>query len=152
MRRLVDCFVVRNRGDYEVLLLRRARGRIYAGAWRMVGGKVESGERAFQAALRELKEETGLFPERLWSVPFVNQFFDWQSDQVHDIPVFLAQVAPRSEVTLDSEHDGFRWIGLDEALGLLEWPGQRKGLEAAQNLLGASEEFRTALEIPLLEK
>jgi 8-oxo-dGTP diphosphatase len=43
----------------EVLLIRRANPP-YQGCWSIPGGKVEFGETLHEAALRELKEETGI--------------------------------------------------------------------------------------------
>ena len=42
----------------EVLLLRRTRS--LAGEWCQIAGAIEPGETAWQAALRETREETGL--------------------------------------------------------------------------------------------
>jgi len=44
----------------EVLLLKRPDDVHQGGLWSFPGGKVESGEHPLQAAIRELKEETGL--------------------------------------------------------------------------------------------
>lgn len=46
----------------EVLLIRRANPP-YQGCWSIPGGKVEFGETLHEAALRELKEETGIHAE-----------------------------------------------------------------------------------------
>jgi len=43
----------------RVLLVQRANGT-YAGLWSAPGGKIETGETALAAALREVREETGL--------------------------------------------------------------------------------------------
>ena len=43
-----------------VLVARRAKAQHLAGAWEFPGGKIETGEDPAQAALRELREETGL--------------------------------------------------------------------------------------------
>lgn len=53
--------VVCLRGE-EVLLIRRARPPL-AGSWSLPGGRIEPGERAVDAALRELREETGVEAE-----------------------------------------------------------------------------------------
>jgi 8-oxo-dGTP pyrophosphatase MutT (NUDIX family) len=48
-------------GGPALLITRRAaRLRAHAGQWALPGGRVEPGERAMQAALRELREELGL--------------------------------------------------------------------------------------------
>ncbi len=60
---MVNCYVVRPAelaGTHELLQLRRAPGEPLAGAWSVCRGGIEDGETAWQAALRELAEETGL--------------------------------------------------------------------------------------------
>jgi dihydroneopterin triphosphate diphosphatase len=111
-------------GRLELLLLRRADSVVYAGQWRMVGGKIRGGERAWEAALRELKEETGRAPVHFWSVPSLNTFYEWQTDRINLIPVFAAELA--DDPDLDDEHSGFIWVTLDAAEGLVLWPEQRR--------------------------
>lgn len=54
------------RGD-EVLLLKRADDRpIFPGLYNGLGGHVERGESVLTAAYREVEEESGLRPARLW--------------------------------------------------------------------------------------
>ncbi len=135
--RVVDVYPYRptDNGSPEFLLLRRAPGRRYAGAWRMVGGKIESGETAWQAGLRETEEELGHRPTRFWSLPSVNVFYDWQQDRVHVAPAFAAELS--GEPKLDGEHDAFRWLSADEAVRLLQWSEQRRLLRLADALLRA---------------
>ena len=52
-------------GKHEVLLLKRTDTLV--GEWCQVAGKIEEGETAWQAALRELNEETGLTPTTFYS-------------------------------------------------------------------------------------
>ena len=135
--RVFDCHVARitRSGTLEFLLLRRANGRIYAGDWRMVGGKIEAGETAWQASLRELAEETALTADQLFAVPYLNRFYEWHRDRVNEIPVFLA-ITSGEEPRLDDEHDGFEWLTPEDAAARLPWPGQRGGLAAAVALYG----------------
>ena len=103
--RVFDCHLARPvaTGGYEFLLLRRASNKIYAGSWRMVGGKLTSEETAWQACLREVGEETNLSVQRLLAVPYVNRFYEWQHDRINDIPVFVAvTVAPATIAPLES--------------------------------------------------
>ena len=46
--------------DQQLLLLKRKAEAHGSGLWSLPGGKLESNESALQAAIRELKEETGL--------------------------------------------------------------------------------------------
>lgn len=117
----------------EFLLLRRGPDVTYAGQWRMIGGKIEKGEAAWQTALREILEETGLHPTRLWVIPSLNTFYEWQDDRVNIIPAFGAQVS--GEPNLNGEHDDYRWIPPDEAADLLQWPEQRRLLKLSAGMI-----------------
>jgi 8-oxo-dGTP diphosphatase len=61
------------RGD-EVLLIRRGAPPLL-GAWSLPGGRIEWGETAAAAALRELAEETGVEAELLGLVDVVDGLF-----------------------------------------------------------------------------
>lgn len=126
-----DLFVFRRDGVRPVyLVLRRSPQVRYAGMWRMVAGKLEEGETAVQAAVRELKEETGLTPVRLWALDYLHTFYDPVHDRINLIPVLVAEVTA-SDIALSDEHDGSRWIAYEQALDLLRFPGQRTGLTHA---------------------
>lgn len=135
--RLMDLYIYRQRGKSSVqfLLLKRSEGKIYAGQWRMVGGKVESDETAWQAALRELFEETGLVPSRFWTVPTINHFYDHSNDKIHLIPAFAAEIAPDSVLALDDEHEEYIWVDAASIDDYLVWPEQIRILHAIHHIL-----------------
>ncbi len=54
------------RGDNVLLLRGASTKRLWAGLFNGVGGHVEQGEDVDTAARRELFEETGLMPDKLW--------------------------------------------------------------------------------------
>jgi 8-oxo-dGTP diphosphatase len=58
----------------DVLLIRRGRPPL-KGAWSLPGGRIEWGERASEAALRELREETGVEAQLLGLLDVVDGLF-----------------------------------------------------------------------------
>jgi 8-oxo-dGTP diphosphatase len=52
------------RPDGQVLLAQRPAGKAYAGYWEFPGGKIEPGESAQDALVRELQEELGVHVTR----------------------------------------------------------------------------------------
>ncbi|NBC18516.1 MAG: NUDIX domain-containing protein, partial [Bacteroidetes bacterium] len=107
-------------GNARFLLLRRAPDVAYAGAWRMVGGKIATGEAAWEAALREVQEETGRTPSRFWALPSVNAFYEWQHDRINLTPAFAAELD--ADPVLNHEHDAFAWLPAEDAAARLQWP------------------------------
>lgn len=132
--RVVDVYPYRKIDDSpEFLLLRRASDVLYAGQWRMVGGKIEQNETAWEAALREVQEETGRTPVRFWALPSLNTFYEWQADRINLIPAFAAALP--DDPVLDDEHTSFRWLPPSEAAEQLRWPEQQRLLRLADRLL-----------------
>jgi dATP pyrophosphohydrolase len=89
---------------------------------------VEKDEKAPEAALRELAEETGLLPRAFWVAPFVTSFYDAGWDAVNLCPVFAVQVEPGDTPRLSREHSEAGWFSLEEAVEKLPWPAQQEAL------------------------
>ena len=139
-KKLIDLYPYRLEGDeIKFLLFKRAKGKIYEGQWRMVGGKVKPDESSWQAALRELKEETGLNPEKLWTIPSINSFYEVSTDTIHHIPAFAAELSSDREPDLDDEHVSFEWVTLDDALKRIRWPEQKRLLKLTHSLLSTDQ-------------
>jgi 8-oxo-dGTP pyrophosphatase MutT (NUDIX family) len=145
---LVDCWlfrVGRTARDIrrpEVLLLRRAPGRILPGLWQCVSGSLEDGERVTAGALREVAEETGVAGPAIlafYDLDLVNQFHEPSVDAIVTAAVFAVRVAPDAEPRLSHEHDDARWLPIDEAHDEVIWPGYRTAIERIRDDLSVPE-------------
>jgi dATP pyrophosphohydrolase len=136
----VDTYVLRNAGAgagagegageaLEVLVLRRGPAGRCPGSWETVHGTIETGESPVQASLRELREETGFVPARLYNVSRVEAFYQHRSDEIALIPVFAAFVAARETPRLSHEHDQAAWLTPAAAAARFSWPRERRALE-----------------------
>lgn len=149
----VEVVVFRISGAPEFLVLRRSdRVSLYPGLWQVVSGRIEEGEKAYEAAGREVREETGLFPQKLYNTPLTNTFYLLSEDSVNLSPVFAAKVDESDSVTLSAEHTEFRWLGKEEAISLLVWPGQKSAIQRVQDFIIHDNPARAFLEIPFTRR
>lgn len=117
----------------KYLLLRRA-GKYLTGNWQMVSGGIEINETAWQAALREIKEETNLIPDRFYSADAIESFYEVARDAIVIAPVFVAFIDSEQFVQISSlEHDTFRWLSYLDTLTHLEFDNQRRIIEHIEN-------------------
>ncbi|SNY93141.1 ADP-ribose pyrophosphatase YjhB, NUDIX family [Cohaesibacter sp. ES.047] len=101
--------------DNKVLLVRRAN-RPDAGRWVFPGGKVEKGEPLLDAAMRELREETGVLGKGLKILSAVDAFdknADGEVEQHFILIVTLCQYLGGSLKAGDDAVDA-RWVELDQ--------------------------------------
>src|SRR4051812_13448716 len=136
---VVEVFVIRhNAGDWRVLVLQRAADGKRPGSWETVYGKIDAREKPEKAAVRELKEETGLAPASMYNVT-VNPFYLHASNTVQMCMTFAAFVPDDAEVTIGEEHQRFDWLSLDQACERFTWPREAHSLRDAHRLLGAGD-------------
>lgn len=89
----VSALVLIHTADLQVLIMERADK---SGYWQSVTGSTELGETPYQAAIREVKEETGLDALQF-------DFQDWQASNVYEIyPHWRHRYAPG--VVENTEH------------------------------------------------
>ena len=130
LTKFVDVYVLRGAGPaLEVLVLRRGPGGRCPGSWEAVHGHIEADESPADAARRELAEETGLVPDRLYNLSRVELFYQHRLDQVALVPVFAAFVPPGAEARPGPEHDRLEWLAPERARARFAWPRERRALD-----------------------
>ena len=133
--RVVDCYVYFQKAkEVEFLLLKRNKNKLYEHLWQGVAGKIEKDEKAWETAVRELKEETGLAPKKMFVADHVSRFYEKHKDRMNLVPVFGIEVDSK-DVTLSDEHIDYKWLDFEEAFDTLIWNGQRQGLKTVYNML-----------------
>lgn len=125
--------VVVLRGE-EVLLVRRGTPP-RLGQWSLPGGRIEWGETAQAAALRELKEETGVDADLLGLVEVVDAVFTSRTSGDVTRHYLLVDFAARwtgGEPVAGDDAADARFFHHSEVAGLVEWEETVRVVEAAR--------------------
>lgn len=120
--------VVCLRGDDVLLIRRGAPPR--ENEWSLPGGRIEFGERAADAALRELREETGCEAEMLGLIDVVDGLIDDRHYLLVDYAVRWMSGDPRAG---DDAREA-RFFAPDEIAALGMWSETVRVIEAARTL------------------
>lgn len=129
--------VVYRRGDdgIEIVLASRRtrRGQL---AWGLAKGGIEDEETMEQAAVREVREETGLFAEIEASLGETRYFYVWENVRIRKtVHFFLMRYAGGDIDDRDDEMEEIRWFPLERALKRAAYRGERDVLVRAAELL-----------------
>ena len=120
------CFCVFRRADSDI--------------WQFIAGGGEDNEKPLDAALREVKEETGVTAEKLSelkSVAFVpaevvaeNIRAHWDKN-IFVIPEYSFAFECNADPTLSREHCEYKWLPYDTARKLLKWDSNKVAMYEA---------------------
>ena len=139
---MIAVYVVRpdaNGVSHEFLQLRRAADDFMGGTWQTVRGKSEPGETAAAAALRELREETGLTPRRFHRLSALETFYlPGPPEAIYHSIAFCVVIDRVDQIVINEEHDALRWIPRKRAADACMWASERPLIaDLCRNILDA---------------
>lgn len=121
MKQVISAGIIvfrRTREGIKYLIL--YHGRNY---WNFPKGKVESEEKSWQAALREVREETGLKSTEL---RFVGGFKTYErfvyhhgKDKIFKLVILYLAETRKPQIAVSHEHEGYGWFTVSEAKKIL---------------------------------
>lgn len=124
-------FADRPDGRWVVLISRRnAAGQLQ---WTLPKGGLEEGEDLTDAAVREVREETGLQSEIVGKLGVVDYWFVWRPDEVRYhkyVHYFLMAWRGGDTSVRDDEAEDVVWLPIDGALARLSHPNERRLVRA----------------------
>lgn len=121
--------VIERKDTKDVLLIHRSASQYAGDIWEIPIGRMEQFE-TFEAGLRrEVLEETGITDLEIGRPISTFDFMRGEHSAENEVRavVFVARTS-QTEVKLSHEHDGYRWLSIDEAIDLVEQPGIKRDL------------------------
>ena len=128
--------VYRHGGDGIEIVLAARRTRRGDLAWGLAKGGIEADESAEQAAVREVREETGIAAEIEASLGETRYFYVWEDVRIRKtVHFFLMRATSGDPADRDDEMEDVQWFALDRALKRAAYRGEREVLGRAAELL-----------------
>ncbi len=121
------------------VLLIRTRNLRGEPVWTFPKGLIEPGEKREQAALREVREETGYEAKIVRPLPPVTYWFWREGKKVRKTVYWFLMRPVRKVGPPDEEVEEIRWVSPDEALQMLTYSSDRDLLKRILREEGGEE-------------
>lgn len=144
-RPIAGAGIVVVRGD-EVLVIQRGKPP-YEGEWSIPGGKIEYGETAEEAALRELKEETGVAARIIGLIDVIDSIAARQpgsESDWHFLLIDYAAVWTAGEPVADDDVSDAVFLPVADAIARTRWDKTRDVIGRAVEMVAALPEPQSA--------
>jgi 8-oxo-dGTP pyrophosphatase MutT (NUDIX family) len=110
--------------------------------WQLPKGIVDPGESPEVTALREVREEAGVETERIALIETIEYWYrsvrNGQPVRYHKyVHFYLLEYRSGDVSDHDQEVEESRWVGLDEAVEMLEFKSEREVVQKARKMIEA---------------
>lgn len=117
--------------DKEMLLIKDSYGR-----WSLPKGLIEKNETTEEAALREVREETGLKNiELVKKIGEIKYFYQLKGEKIFKIVIFFLMKTEDKELKAQWEIQDAKWFSIDEALEKIDYKNTKIIIEKALELI-----------------
>ncbi len=110
----------------------------YGKHWDYAKGHLEKGETAWQAAVRELREETGIRQvDRVtrFQREMFYEFYSKSKGAIRKVVTYFIGCTQTEAVKVSEEHEGYEWLPFERAMERLTFENAREMLAAAHGAL-----------------
>ena len=126
-----------NGSDLEVVIVRVVPEQ----RWQLPKGIIDDGETFEQAALREVREESGMTAELIAPIETIEYWFtaDWDNSRrrIHKfVHFYLMRYKDGDGSDHDHEVDEVRWVTIEEAINTLKFKSERDVVLKASTMIG----------------
>ena len=97
----ISAILLKKENNLTKILMLKRTGHKAENEWCQVAGGIENEEMAFEAALREIYEETGIKPNQFYSTDYCEQYYQADNNCIRVVPVFVGYITNNEQVIIN---------------------------------------------------